>query len=581
MSVKKNAVLFRPYASIKNINWVERELLQLLLSKKYQVTVISCGGILGQFCHNMYLHGLNFNSSTPDKRKVCSQCSNGKDFLNLSFSGKINVMELEQIESKYNPEIYKLVDHAFTLTNPEFELDGTNFCSIAAHEIRLTHKLGSIIPEDLRSAWKHQTLMSLMVYIKTKYFFEKCKEEFSLATTYNGNYSLNNSFLRAAKFSGVDAISFQVNAPPHKPDSRIEFRSHNFSIQETFISDEWDRYRSVSLTLFQMFRIYFILLSYFKSIGDTVFSREISKRGLNRVSQILNGANSPFVLLTLSSSDEIFALNDAGYNLTWKTPQAFLDDQLKAVYKIGELAKIFPAIVFVIRPHPREFGAKSLHNRTISMAPGLSLILKACSNLPNNVFVDEPSSEISLYDWLNFKPIVFNLNSSAGVENLALSGITIDISNGRQFSYPKELNYQSTKIQYLEFIRTLNILNEKEDRQKTIMAWRWLYFKYYRRTISIRRSKISKIFYYKMEARFKTVESNKEDIKKRKLNGLFNALNHLYFPFIKFKYRKLFQDKSSLKDNSTKLNIIPFIYYKIVSLIEYHAIFVFLKFLLR
>lgn len=491
-------VLFRPYADIREHNFIENTILDSAKANGLLTSVIECNRDLISFCFNMYTHGLEFDAPKKNKSVFCKACKYQAG-INRTLSN-YETVDLSRLLPELDLVTLDKIDFAFRTKMPSFTFDKLDFCRISSYEIRLQNASHFEIHQSLYPEWKKQTELCLRLYLGAQEFFRK--KEKSLAITYNRLYSLNNAFLSAAHSMGHATVGIQANGKPSNIYHRVTFTLNRESQLIPIALPSWVLAQRTPLTPLQVLRTYLVLKDYMQSKGGWAFSLAVSKVGKQQIDRITEPFKEGLVVLILSSSDEIFAAQSAGAKLPWRFPEEFMETQRSAITNFIYLAKQNPNTLFVIRPHPRDCGHKRGTRNVEGFSESLSLLLSSISEIPENIYLNTPRDEISLYDLVKVAKYLFNVNSTAGIHNTALRGITVDCSNGQVFSYPSIVNLE------LENFKSSQLAKPKQSTSKenTILSWRWIYFQHYGNTVRINRLVMPKWFFRKIKTPPKYIE---------------------------------------------------------------------------
>lgn len=511
MNTVGKILLFKPYSAITRHNFIEHSISKSFLGNHYRLTHLRCRGMLGFYCFNMYLFGLKFSSDTLEKRRICNMCVlRGNQHSHILANSEYDEAFLDDYESPDEISYLDTLHDVFSTSNPSLVVDGIDFCRLSSYELRLHNALGLEIPPYFWDQWQHQTRVCMSTYFRTKEYLRQ-NDGFSLGITYNGAYSINSAFLLASRNRGLPTLDFYAAGRPSRMYNRIGLsRSNEEKFNATKVPELWENFCRSHFSLKKIVKTFLILKDHLQSSSNWVFSNSVSREGGRKIRGLIKGRFDHIVLLTLSSSDELIAFEQAGYDIAWKPARSFINSQVSLIHTLVEIARVNPSLLFVVRPHPREFGVKRNSNSANQTSDTLPAILDAFSslNIKDNIYLNKPDDGIGLYDWLKFRPIVLNLNSSSGLENVALGGITVDVSEGKLTSYPQSINSlsSSSNIADLDHAIQLAMLLEP-DWNKVVQAWKWLYFKYYENTVRVAKNKVL----YKYFERIQFWNSEKEE----------------------------------------------------------------------
>ena len=468
--------MFRPYANVREHNLIERSFLDSARANHLPTTLIECNRDLLPFCFNMYTHGLDFNSSINSRTSFCNTCKYQAGIYRL-FSG-YQTISLSDILPELNLETVRELDDVFKSKSPKFIQQGFDFCQMASYELRLRNASHVEVPEYLYDEWRRQTELCIRTFHGAQEFFRK--KDTLMVVAYNRLYSLNNAFLTAAESMGHYAAGIQANGRPSKIYDRITVSFHRDHPLNPTELHSWKLAQSKPLTPCQVSRTFLALKDYLLSNGGWTFSPAISVSGKKTIDNLMKPYANGLVVLTLSSSDEMFAAHSAGVRLTWINSESFLQTQQLAINKYVTLANNNPNTLFVIRPHPRDCGNKRGTRGVEGFSETLRTLLSTVPESTSNIYLNTPSDGISIYDLIKVAKFVFNVNSTTGVHNTALGGTTIDSSDRTILSYPMKINRKMDSFDPAELTTPKQLFAF----ETVVLSWRWIHFQHYGNSIN-------------------------------------------------------------------------------------------------
>jgi hypothetical protein len=105
------------------------------------------------------------------------------------------------------------------------------------------------------------------------------------------------------------------------------------------------------------------------------------------------------------------------------------------------------------------------------------------NSIPNNLILNTPDQKVSLTHAILVSDYILNALSTAGLEAVILGKPVISFKNSFNTSYPAELNrYLRTSTLSLKDLNNSSFTQQEND---LLVAFRWLYFRYYRRTLKV------------------------------------------------------------------------------------------------
>jgi hypothetical protein len=479
-------MLVRLYASATEQVRAESLILKAFKSAQHDITYVNCNKALNDFCLNHYISGLNFDSQEAEKNRVCDKCLDNSRFVSKNFNSP-----LVMVNKIINPSHNQISNEIANLNNSNwlnYEIDNFKVGRIAFYEFALRHKIFSLtIPDSLFPEYISELRNVITGLSEARRILENTRPDSLIL--YNSRYSINNIFRKAAERLNIPVytLNFSGNWDNYTARATL-FKSEDdfFGISK---SNEWTYFRNVPLDLSEISEVKDTLSSlvfpnnnWNWSTGSKLLNSEDLKKffGVKKEQKI--------IVLTLSSADELVALEvsevlkdrvgyQQGLNFT------DLEEWLNSVILIAEKN---PSLFFIIRLHPRDFpGARNLKNKS-EQGQRIENFFSSKS-IPNNVYVNYPNQNISIYDIMRITHLLINQSSSIGAE-FACFGVPILHSNPQMlFAYPKELgNNLEDKEQFEKTIFTM--LNSQESLllNRQLIAFRWMYFKFCRIGLEIK-----------------------------------------------------------------------------------------------
>jgi hypothetical protein len=480
-------MLVRFYASASEQVQAESLILQAFKSRLHDVTYVNCNKALSDFCLNHYISGLSFDSQELEKNRVCNKCLDNSRFVSKNIKPATQVM----VNKLIDPNLHQIFNEIANIDNSNwynYELDNFKVGRIAFYEFALRHKIFSLtIPDSLLPEYRNELRNVITVLSEARSILEKSKPDSLIL--YNSRYSVNNIFRKAAERLNIPVytLNFSGNWDSYTAKATL-FKSEDdfFGISK---SGEWNYFRDITLNLSEISEVKNTLSSLVfpnNTWNWSTGSKLLNPDDLKKFFGVKQGQK--IIVLTLSSADELVALevseilkDKVGYQqgLNFTDLEAWLSSILL-------IADKNPSLFFIIRLHPRDFpGARNLKNLSEQGQRIENFFLN--KSIPNNVYVNYPNQNISIYDIMRISHLLINQSSSVGAE-FACFGIPVLHSNPQMlFAYPKELGNNLENVeQFEETIFTM--LNSQESLllNRQVIAFRWMYFKFCRIGLEIK-----------------------------------------------------------------------------------------------
>jgi len=471
--------LVSPFAGIEQHVFRESIILKSFKDHGHQIYYISCDKAFEQFCMTQRVHGLNFNSSISDKKRICAICVNNRDFIKdlLQLDGSHKMAK--DSNSFYLNKQYNF-DNINNTNWVDFKINGFELGRMAFYEFALEHKINQLtFPESLLPQYKSHLSNTITAFQSAKEILSEIKPDALIM--YNSRYSVNNIFAKVAESQGIKY--YTLNASGHW-DEYYERFTMFCSEDESFAlskSSEWEFFKSIKLNENEILDVFKYLSSVMFQNNNWVYSESAKLIDSARLrSKFGIGKSQKVVLVTLSSEDELIALEEScvlsfkvnyNANLTFKNLGEWLT-------RIFEIANKDDSIFFIIRPHPRDFPGRVAGKIRSDQANFLDNFLSKIQ-LPKNCYINYPAELISIYDIMQITDLLLNQSSSVGAD-FASFGIPVLHNNPEiLFAYPNELGFNlNSKANYEDLIQ--HLLSSKMDSERQILAFRWLYFRFFR-----------------------------------------------------------------------------------------------------
>jgi hypothetical protein len=462
-------LFFSPHAAVE-VHAIPEALLAAGLKKAgHQVIQIGCDGLFKRFCISMSAAGLNEDSAESEKTTVCAKCKTNREAIFDACRFDRDLLESYIVEE--DRQHAKQVASSTPLIRAlELTESGAPIGKIAAYEFLLNHKRSSFdLTEVEESRYRIHLENSVLSLRASRRLLEHWKPD--LAFLYNGLYSVNHAFRFAAESRGVktyflhageniaDRLSWLMVAPQHT----IRYREE--------LVRQWAERQHLPVTDAQMDYVN----QHFRQLAAgqhfLVYSKGVPNQPVDIRASFGIRRDQKVLLATLSSYDERYAAELEGAMRPSKT--SVFADQLSWILETIRLAQLHPDWFVIVRVHPRE-----LPNRRESVQSDHARQLRAAlTDLPDNVRVNWPQDNLSLYSLALGADVVLNAWSSTGTE-LALLGLPVVAYSSDLMIYAPDLNLIATSVEDYER-KILTALEQKHDpeRVRRMYRWYWLMFR--------------------------------------------------------------------------------------------------------
>jgi hypothetical protein len=481
--MQSKVLFFNPYSGILEHLKIERDLHRIAENSQMQIDFLRCHGTYSNFCSAMSAMALTPSSSEDDRQDVCNRCKSLEFFARSSADSRYEVIDrLISIEVK--TQVSELMSDININNWVDYQFRGVYFGRIASYEFLLRHKLSSsVIPPELWIELRSEIELAITTYLVACIFLKN--SDYKLVGVYNFLYGMNRAFTIAAEQLKIETFSVQANGYINNTHARYLIYDTSSNYWHLNSSEGWRESRKYPLGTRQIFDVY----THFKALFDaksvwtySAPKTSLSKAAIRRRLGIPEDAN--ITLLTTSSADEQFAFGFVG--LLHEESSRVIGTFQNNLEWINETIGVFkrnPEKYLVIRIHPREFANKREGTNSNEGFSLLSFLREV--ELPENIILNEPTDEISLYDLARITQLLINRTSTVGLEFAVLGIPSITVTPDLLSAYPLELSTPVySKDSYEEL---LTYRGSSMDISKVKLAFRWMNFRYTNCTILIPR----------------------------------------------------------------------------------------------
>jgi hypothetical protein len=429
------ALFFSPFANIWEHSFPEGLVAEGLKENGLEIVTVRCAGLYESFCVAMSAAGLTAADSEKKKKQVCGACIKRRNLLDKDFG--LNSLVTENFLDERDISIARnLVDSA-TLENwPTLELNGIPIGRYAAYEFLLNYKImGTSVPPELFGTLLNQLKNSVLTLLAAEKILDS--EEPDYVVTYNRLYGVNHAFLAVAEARGIPTYTLQGGGHiTHRGETMTMFRESQTQFQ-LFHSESWRTYQQSPIGPTEVD----LVSSHFEGLleGSSAFAYssafEASDPQLLR-ERFTIPQDAKVVLIPMSSEDELNAAQLADLLPDTSGLPNLFEDQFAWIRFIFEYARQRPQVKFILRLHPRMYPNK----RENVIAPVVARVMELLEEAPENIIVNLPSDNVSLYDLMQILDVVLGYRSSVGAELAAFGLPVVSPANKDFFTYPSEIN---------------------------------------------------------------------------------------------------------------------------------------------
>ncbi|WP_148301263.1 hypothetical protein [Methylobacillus glycogenes] len=444
----------------------ESRLASQLSNAGHELVYVTCDKSFTHYCTGMSAFNLALNEDFKKKSAICELCINNANKITKSFDCK-HLKLHDYIDQKTNALIDNLLKSVTEDNFLEFHYEDIPVGRLATYEPLLKYKKMSLEFRD--EQWQdlqihlRNALVSLIGFIQI--FKQECPEKIFF---YSPQYGVNGVCAEYAVKQGRQAYFIEGSSSNAERYSALrvwewsKFKLVNPALQH------WQAVKNL-VTLEDIDRVSAHIHELFKGKSFAVFSAP--KTGNFSIREKFNiPQNAKILLASLSSFDEAYAAFVIKGFPERKVKSPVFSDQFEWIKCTINFMKSRPDDYLVIRVHPRDYPNK----RDSNQSEQALIWEKILQDLPENVKLNSPDQNISLYDFLDDVHALVTGWSATGVEAL-LHGIPVITYDKYLPSYPADIHLtgESEHEYYDNLIKVLSLATST-DNTHVVNAYRWL-----------------------------------------------------------------------------------------------------------
>ena len=453
--------IFAPYSLIENHHISEVRLARLLSKEGAKVHFITCNSGLPGLCTVMESYKLDLAASQVRRREICDACISASKNPRLS-SDQLSLKMSAREEAKFREYVDVFNTKHFSLAHRKVPVG-----QIALYETLIKYKKTSTELNELEQKYYLETLANTIATTDRAFDFFHGKKIDTLLC-YSPQYAVPGAFCAVASLYGANVYFIEGSSNFEERYSHLRIWNWDKYGLNQPAMDNLEKYSSYKLSPKILKRVNRQIQTLEKAGSFSVYSskpKNLSTKatfGLNSYSKV--------VLLCMSSYDEVFSAVETGRFPKEKLQSTVFADQYEWLQEVIEWVSEKREVCLIIRPHPRDFPNK----REKVLAEQVSKWVKILRNLPDNVRVDEPINQYSLYDHFKEVDVVLTGWSFSGLEALA-RGIPVVTYDSKLPSYPPSIHFSGlSKDVFFENIEKALLF--KNSRLLIDESKRWLGF---------------------------------------------------------------------------------------------------------
>ncbi len=458
-------LFFSPFARISEHAIAENAVFRWLSKQKnYSCKVISCGSAFKGQC--VTLDALGYGQAPAAKiQQTCSDCT-----LCAQKLFKVDAT-IEELFNQHN-HLEIINGHLSGIDGSnilDFTLDGISIGRLATYQHLISFKkISTDFTKSEEAILKKEVYHCLKTYFALKEFEAKNAFKPDILLTYNSLYSVNAVACEFFRLRGARIYSMHAGPNLHYFADTVHFMKDGvFShISRLKTSSDWQKTRIDKSSIHWVNQ-------HFKELskGESVFAYSPGNDKKQRKS-IRDYWKIPkdkkLIVAALSSYDERFAAEICG--ALQPLSDTLFKTQIDWVQWLKEFAKAQPNLHIIVRIHPREFPNKRENVTSIHAQK----IMKALEGSPQNLSLNIPSDEVSLYDLIPETDLALTAWSSVGKE-YSLFGIPVVLFSAEAQWYSPNLGKVAKNLDdYKSLI--LSSVSEGWSIETSTAAYRWLIF---------------------------------------------------------------------------------------------------------
>jgi hypothetical protein len=468
MTDKINCLWFLPFSEYDSDVNVEIGLINGFHSFGHNSTIIRCGGYLKTYCTPMNANRLKEGSKNLAKSIICKSCRQKGDLANRLIHGSF-ISQKDHISDNDKLYVEKIIKDIDLKNWENFKFNNIPIGRFAAYEVLLNNKIGP--SEIYKNEYLEKYIVSLRNSLICAISFGKIikTSNFDVMFVRNSLYSINRVASWIANQQKIKVYSFA--------DEEI-LRDG----QKRLFVNKWDNYaeqlgssnfflkilKDKNIKGLNNDKIDEFVRNKKKDIGLLAYSEPAKNLDPIKIREKLGIKNlNKNILVTLSSGDEIHAAVTIGM-IPARDEKALFIDQNSWIEFLLDVANNYLNINFIFRIHPRETS----NRRDNVESTNYSKLMKIFSQVPQNVYINNPKDRISIHDIFSITDLNINFGSSTGLEAMALGIPSISQDADFGVGYPIELGYVALKKEdYYELIDFLIISKININLLNNCMKW--------------------------------------------------------------------------------------------------------------
>jgi hypothetical protein len=455
-------VFFAPHSAVWIHAFPEALVAESLKQAGHEIIYVGCGGTLKSHCVAMSAYSVPFEAPPSAKNRVCTVCRRNRDIIRARFG-----LAGPDLEGLATAEDWAAAEESIrSLPAAELvslTLEGIDVGKIALYEMLIQRKRGALDLTPEESLRFQASLRNVIVVLRVMgRMLDELKPD--RVVLYNALYSVNRVVCVLAHRRGVPQYYLHAGDNlSNRLGSLVLARDHAFSYCWHLCS-QWPRFKDRPCPPEAMRAGTSHLLEVAK--GRSVWAYSAAAGASMDLRQTFGIADGQRVICaTMSSDDERFGGEVVG--VLPSLEGRLFPKQIDWIRALIEYVEPRSDLFLIIRVHPREFPNK----RERVLSDHAVMMQEAFARLPDNVRVNWPTQDVSLYDLAGITDVFVSAWSSAGKE-MAWLGMPVVLYAENLALYPADLNYVgTTKPDYFRCIEQALLDGWSADRIRKVYRW--------------------------------------------------------------------------------------------------------------
>jgi hypothetical protein len=455
-------LFFTPFCGVLQHARSEIQLAIGLRKAGHEVFFIHCDGLYRQFCIAMSAAGLKEDSGIDRKMERCAACKRVRDLHVRANRFPHDLLRDDEADLREADRLLAGVDAEHWV---DFTHGGLPIGRIASYEFLINYKKNSLTLSEMEwAAYRIALRNTLLTYFHMKRRLSADRPDRVLI--YDTGYSVNGIVGALAASMGIPVFDNWAGANlSDRLSNFIVTRSNSTAHYRHLKTIVWDRFKGVPITREQVRYVGDHFRALFRATNVFAYSSPRNRGHFDLRSRFGVAPGQKVLAATLSSYDERFAGNVLGRSA--RESDALFRSQTEWCAALIDWIARKPELFLVIRVHPREFPNKRESLKSVHVQKLEALFV----SLPQNVAINWPTDQISIYNLAEGVDVFLNAWSSTGVE-MGLLGLPVVIYSNELPYYPAELNrLGKTTGDYFAAIEAA--LGDGWQFEKMRMAFRW------------------------------------------------------------------------------------------------------------